>query len=317
MSDIKKIYVHLPTVRSPGGRSSLLRNIYHLILSFLNLIRAALVGGPGVTFHAIMVMRSALLFGKGLSAAQIYSLMAAPMDTFRYFEFDFFWQTIDSRDSVGNYLDVSSPRLFNWRVLASSKTRRAVLLNPDGKDLAATAQLFEAAGVKKLCELRCVLVSELSEAPASFDVVTCISVLEHIPQDAAMAALQTMWGLLRSGGRLLLSVPCARKGFEEYTDFNEYELLTTGSDGFVFSQRFYDREMIEECIYSIVGKPVRSAYFGEKIAGTFASNRERQLSDAGYAFWRESWTMARQYGYFANTDSMPGLGVVAFEFVKP
>ncbi|MDE2417525.1 MAG: class I SAM-dependent methyltransferase [Burkholderiales bacterium] len=239
------------------------------------------------------------------------------MDTFRYFEFDFFWRTINKSVSIGDYLDVSSPRLFNWRVLTSEKTRSAVLLNPDGKDLAATAQLLEAAGLRKFCELRCVLVSELFEPPASFDTVACISVLEHIPQEAAMAALQTMWELLRSGGRLLLSVPCARKGFEEYTDFNEYGLLTTGSDGFVFGQRFYDREMVEECIYSIVGKPVRSAYFGEKVAGTFASNRERQLSDASYPFWRESWTMARQYRYFENTDSMPGLGVVAFEFVKP
>jgi hypothetical protein len=48
-------------------------------------------------------------------------------------------------------------------------------------------------------------------------------VLEHIPEDRD--ALEKMRNLLESGGKLLLSVPCAAEAFEEYIDFDEYGLL--------------------------------------------------------------------------------------------
>ncbi len=40
---------------------------------------------------------------------------------------------------------------------------------------------------------------------AEFDAVFCISVIEHLPRDAAQAALQELGRVLRPGGRLLLT----------------------------------------------------------------------------------------------------------------
>lgn len=317
MNAMNKVYTRLDTMKASTGRRSLGRAAARLMLGAAYLAAAAVRGGPGVGFHLTMARFAAGLLGSDLPKSEIHALLIAPMDSFRYFEFDFFWRSVVARDSLGDYLDVSSPRLFNWRVLCSGKTRRAVISNPDGNDLAATTRLFRAARIAGQCELRGSLVSELNEAPESFDTVVCISVLEHIPSEHAVAALATLWGLLKPGGRLLLSVPCAREGFEEYIDFNEYGLLRPDDDEFVFGQRFYDEPMLADQILAITGTPSRRAVFGEKIPGTFVRNRQEKLRDPHYASWREPYTMATQYGHFERIQTLPGLGVIAMEFVKP
>lgn len=324
MRELSKKHVRLGYVMStmPGHRSSVrlvyrFRTVYRTCLALIGLLRAALKGGLGVEFHAAMAMKAVGLIGRGYSTSQIYTLITAPMDSFRYFEFDFFWRCVLSRVSLGRYLDVSSPRLFNYRVLASGRTTHAVISNPDTKDLQATEQLFRAAGILRDCELRGALVSELGEPECSYDTVTCIlSVLEHIPTKEATEALRSLWSLVKPGGSLLLSVPCAAVGFEEYIDFNEYGLLETSTSGFVFGQRFYDQELLDSDILAIVGPPQRCAVFGEKKEGTFLRNRERKLTDPNYPFWMEALYMATQYCYFDRVQGMPGLGVVAYEFVK-
>lgn len=315
-TNLKKVYVNLNTGASAHKRKKPIIFLYHLFLSMCNLVRAALGNGPGVGYHAAIVLSALRWIGLGLPKAQVYSFLAAPMDTFRYFEFDFFWKLISKRDDVGDYLDVSSPRLFSWRIIASGKAHRAVILNPDVKDLSATVQLFNAIGIGKRCEFKGDLIDDLKEAPGSFDMITCISVLEHIPHDASITALKTIWKLVKPGGRLLLSIPCAATAFEEFINFNEYGLLQTQGDGYVFGQRFYDEKLMNELIFAIVGQPSHMAVFGEKIEGTFVRDRERKLSDPDYPFWRESWMMASQYQYFERIKNMPGLGVVTFEFVQ-
>jgi len=316
MAEIKKVYARLGGCKASGTTRSKARAVACLALSFINLARAALAGGPGAGFHLAMAVRAVRLAGSKLSLSQVYSLVAAPMDSFRYFEFDFFWESVRARSSLGSYLDVSSPRLFNWRVLASGKTKRAVLSNPDRKDLALTIELLDAAALADHCEVRNAFVSELAGLTQSFDTVVCISVLEHIPYGDAPAALQTIWSLVKPGGRLLLSVPCAAGAFEEFTDFNEYGLLHADDGGFVFGQRFYDQKLLDEHIHAVVGAPSRSAIFGEKVAGTFFLNRQKKLSEPNYPFWKEAWYMATQYQHMDRVDDLPGLGVVAFEFVK-
>ena len=47
--------------------------------------------------------------------------------------------------------------------------------------------------------------TRLSYADESFDVVSCISVLEHMPPDAQMAGLREMARVLKPGGRLIIT----------------------------------------------------------------------------------------------------------------
>ncbi len=313
---LKKLYVKITVSENVHKRRRPAVFLYRFLMLLGNLVRTAVMKGPGVGFHAAIAVHALRWIGSGLSRSLVYGLLASPMDTFRYFEFDFFWRIVSKHRSLGDYLDVSSPRMFSWRVIASGRTSRVLILNPDARDLSVTRQLFDVAGIGELCEFKSDLIEHLNEPPGSFDTVTCISVLEHIPCDASVVALQTMWKLVKPGGRLLLSVPCAAQAFEEFIDFNEYGLLHTATDGYVFGQRFYDEQLVAKLIFSIVGKPLRTAVFGEKKEGSFVLDRARKFSDANYPFWREPWMMATQYQYFQRIESMPGLGVVAFEFVK-
>ena len=117
----------------------------------VNLLRAGATGLPGVGFH-FALMGCALRGLGGLTVAQVHELIARPMDSVRYFEFGFLWQAIAAKKTLGDYLDVSSPRLFSFRALLSGKASRAVIANPDGADLAATRTLFANAGIAQRCE---------------------------------------------------------------------------------------------------------------------------------------------------------------------
>jgi SAM-dependent methyltransferase len=141
-----------------------------------------------------------------------------------------------------------------------------------------------------------------------------MSVLEHIPRDGE--ALEAMWRLLRPGARLLLSVPCAARAFEQSIDRNEYGLLAPEADGFVFWQRFYDEDGLRARIFSVTGPPVRQAVYGETEPGAFARNAQAKRSDPAYPFWREAVMMGREYAVFPSVPALPGEGVAAMELVK-
>ena len=317
MQELPKKYVDLG-IRNNGieRRWPVLGAIYRALMSFLGLLMAALKHGPGVEFHAAMATKALGLIGTDYPIRQTYSLITAPMDSFRYFEFDFFWKCLAKHDSLGRYLDISSPRLFNWRILASGRTSHAVITNPDVNDLQMTKELFRSTGLLNLCDIRSNLISELNETKGSFDTVVCISVLEHIPTHVAKEALCSLWDFIKPGGRLLLSVPCAANCFEEYININEYGLLSTEENGFTFGQRFYDENLLNSEILSIVGPAHRSAVFGELESGTFFRDRVQKLTNPNYPFWMEALQMASKYTYFNSVKDLPGVGVVAYEFIK-
>jgi SAM-dependent methyltransferase len=53
-------------------------------------------------------------------------------------------------------------------------------------------------------------------ADNSFDVVTCLEVLEHIPSKLRFKAISEMWRVIKPGGHLIVSVPFA--GISGYLD---------------------------------------------------------------------------------------------------
>jgi len=231
----------------------------------------------------------------------------------RYFEFDFMWRVL-ADVPIQHYLDVSSPRLFPTLLLLKRRNISVELLNPDAKDLAVTKDLIKSIGLSGRCHFYNCLIGEASFAPESFDVITSISVVEHIPQDTQ--AIQNMWEMLKRGGRLLLSVPCAAVTSEEYINQNEYGLLEPDKNGFVFWQRFYDQLLLQERIFSITGQPNRKIVYGEKKPGAIINNTRRKRADPKYPFWREPYMMGQEYGYFKSIADLPGQGVIALEFVK-
>lgn len=83
---------------------------------------------------------------------------------------------------------------------------------------------------------------ELPFAEDSFDRISCISTIEHIPEKGDTAAILELARVLRPGGQLVLSVPLTAEARDEYKHDQVYERVNEGN--LVFFQRFYDFETI-------------------------------------------------------------------------
>lgn len=280
---------------------------------------AFLRGGPGLLFHARVLAACARVIARPASARfrdLALDTLLFPMEAVRYFEFETAWSWVAGSSGPFRFLDVSSPRLFPLLLLHGRKESRADLMNPDPRDLAVTREWVEALALGSRCTLHSSTVANTGLPPNTFDLVTSISVLEHIPEPHDLEALDTIWNCIRPGGRLVLTVPCAREAFEEHVDLNEYGLLVPDEDGFVFGQRFYDEPALRERVFARVGTPCRSAILGERVPGTAFADRERKLlGQADLA--REPLAAAMDYARFPSLDALPGVGVIALEFEKP
>ena len=131
-------------------------------------------------------------------------------------------------------------------------------------------------------------------------------------------AVEVMWSLLCPGGRLILTLPCMAQPLEQYISRNDYGVLSPGSDGYTFWQRYYDEERLKAVIFNITGLPAKMALYGEKSYGLFFRNASmKRLLGELYPYWRESYMMAVEYRRFGTIAELPGEGVVMLEFIKP
>jgi SAM-dependent methyltransferase len=274
---------------------------------------AYFVQTPGLAFRALCATMSFKLLMSGRDLDHVYRLLVKPMDSFRYFEFDFHWKALKNFHGR-RYLDVSSPRLFPLMLVRQKPGLVADLVNPDGRDLLITIGLAKSLGISERCRFHGCLIEDAKFEKESFDVISCISVIEHIPDDSD--AIRKMWELLKPGGRLLVTIPCAPVASEEYSNINEYGVLSTNKNGFVFWQRYYDEALIKNHIYKYTGEPIRYAIYGEKVRSVYDRNVFRKRTDALYPYWREPYMMGREYGYWTNISELPGIGVIALEFEK-
>ena len=123
--------------------------------------------------------------------------------------------------------------------------------------------LIQSMGIQERCRLHDCLISDAPFKPETFDLITSISVIEHIPDDRS--AVQKMWSLLKPQGHLWITVPCSSKSSEQYIDRDEYGILSPAESGFFFWQRFYDSQALEDRIFTLTGPPSRRAVYGEKM----------------------------------------------------
>lgn len=240
--------------------------------------------------------------------------MFRPLDSTRYFEHSFVWDVLHPLRSEVRYLDVSSPRLVPIILLAHNAGLSCNMINPDRIDLEESRQLVSLLGLSDRCRLHGSMVSNAPFGAREFDLITCVSVLEHIHKDRQ--GLTDMWRLLDSGGRLILTVPCKARASEQWIDKDIYGLQEPDARGFVFWQRFYDDDLLQKSVFSVTGEPVRIAVYGEKRRGTMFENTMRKRRDSFYPYWAEPVFMGQEFTKWPSVSSLPGEGVVAMEFVK-
>lgn len=316
---MKRIESHIP--RPAPGRP---KRLPWLARAPLDAARAAvflslswLRGAPGLSTH----LRAAAL---GLQVAArrgrfppggAQGWLVAPLDSVRYFELDFCWRQAARAPRARRYLDLSSPRLFPVLLLRSRPQLCGELLNPDAKDLALTAQLVEDCRLQARCALREARIEDAALPAAAFELVTSISVIEHLPAPQDAQAVRLLWDAVAPGGHLLLTVPCAREAVEEHVDFDEYGLLQRDAKGFVFGQRFYDEALLREVFFATCGAPRALEIFGERQPGHFLADRARK-NDGTWKPWREPYSVATDWRRYPSVDALPGFGVAAMAFEK-
>lgn len=313
---LKKTYLQIPRRRSASQLQILGRASLGIVLTPAYWLLAHLYPTPGLRFRvdcALLGLRLLFRRKSSVSYADIRRLLFLPMDSTRYFEFAFVWDAL-SKVSPLRYLDVSSPHAFPIVLMLKKPTLLSELVNPDVSDLATTANLVEALGLEDRCGLKSCLIDAAPFAPGSFDVITSISVVEHILQDTE--AIQRMWGLLKPGGRLVLTLPCAAEAAERYNNRNEYGLVKPDTEGNFFFYRLYDDRSLEERIFSVTGPPSRRSIYGERSRGILLKNLDRKMADPLYPYWREPYMMGRDFRYFESLGDLPGDGVIGLEFEK-
>lgn len=314
MKDIKRLYTRLSPKGNytPDRLISLKRMISPCWFWFIS----HFLQTPGLFIHWYVVQLAMKLWLQSRLQGEFRNkILAYPMDSVRYFEFDFIWKSI-TKKPLGVYLDLSSPRLFPALLLEKMPDAVAFLVNPNGNDLQMTHNLISTLRLDDRCTFIQTVVENLDFPDEKFETITSISVIEHIPDNGDLQAVTKLWKMLRFGGRLFLTVPCASEATIEYIDFNEYGLLVPDKDNYVFGQRFYNEEVLNERIFVVTGQPIRFAIYGEKQPGVFFKNREQKLSNPFYPYWREPYMMGKDYCFFQSITDLPGWGVIAMEFQK-
>jgi SAM-dependent methyltransferase len=313
---MNKQYIEVPLSIKCGIARKIWHRLVGIILLPGYLFAAWLLKTPGIALHLKCVFLAIRLFALGrISLRTFDSLLLCPMDSTRYFEFHEVLKTL-AHVPFKNYLDVSSPRLVPLMLLRQNTNSTAELLNPDSADLQETKNFATALGLQNRCNFVNSTIATTVYPAETFDLITCISVLEHIPSDKE--AVEKMWSLLRPGGRLVITLPCMAHPMEQYISSYDYGVLSPGIDGYTFWQRYYDEERLHSIIFGVTGAPAKMIVYGEKQNGLFFRNTSmKRLMGPLYPFWRESYMMAAEYRYFNKISELPGEGVVMLEFVKP
>ena len=274
---------------------------------------AARAGAPGTDFAAFG--RSLGLRALALGDRSALELLETPVSIVRYWEFPFVLRHLPQ--PAGRCLDISSPRLFAFYVASRRQPAELRMLNPDRRDAAISRRLASRFGFHNiLVEPR--PVSAIRGSDQRYDSIWSISVIEHIPEDGDIDAMQLMYAALAPGGALMVTVPVDRRTWDEYRPEDVYGLgIASNADGRFF-QRWYDESTIVRRLLDPLGPvDVQVEWFGERVAGRFADyendwrrrGRERTVDDP-----RE---IADWYASYGEWGEMPGQGVCGIVVRRP
>src|SRR6187455_2087644 len=113
MSYEPRVLVRRIEMRKASALTLAAHGLASLVLVPSYAVAAAAIGTPGMRFHleAVSAAIRLVMHGTGL-VAQAGRLALYPMDSTRYFEFDWVWSRLQRLRHVQTYLDVSSPRFL-------------------------------------------------------------------------------------------------------------------------------------------------------------------------------------------------------------
>lgn len=302
-----------------GGIIQAVRFMKLALRSMGSLLLASFHGVPGLKFHWFSWHCALRLLVRGhRKEAAPFIMDAVPL--IRYPEFDFAWRCIQGRDDH-TMLDVSSPRLWAAYVLRKMKMMSIDMCNPDGRDLAATERFLKMADLygEDRTTLHCAKGDALPDE--QFDVVSSISVVEHVVEEDVDVFLGELWKRVKPGGQLILTTPVAARHRIEYRDSDIYLLgLDRNSDGKVFFQRVYDDATLDDQIAKrliIQGASVRvQEIWGLKSGMTFDRYIDDIKKRGPQVTASSAYHAAKFLKQYPKASELPDRGVWCGCFVK-
>jgi SAM-dependent methyltransferase len=252
------------------------------------------------------MLPAAILTRNRRGAALNYWL--TPVSCVRFFEFDFVRDALPRDD--GEWLDVSSPRLFALSVARDRPATSIAMANPDTNDIAFTQHARQALRLRNVTTDHAD-VENLWAAGNKYDCIWSISVFEHIGGNYDdSAAVRMCRDLLKPGGRLILTVPVGRAYRDEFRRDNAYGTQPANASGSYFFQRHYDLPaLVDRLVRPFAGSDARFSWFGETEPGIFEAYEKKWLKHGYDVTVRDPLLMAEKFQRFASWEDMPGSGV--------
>lgn len=150
------------------------------------------------------------------------------------------------RESI---LDVSSPKLLSLYYADNGID----VVAGDLEDYFVSDMRNLKIGLRENANLSASVFDATERIPfpdSSFDKAFSISVLEHIPSNGDIKALQEISRVLKINGRLAITLPAFKTYVEEWTTSDFYWKSIADNQGRTFFQRRYDQKRLQELIDS-------------------------------------------------------------------
>ncbi len=284
-----------------------------LIIKSLYFYLRALPYLKGKEFDTFGRKSSLLLLGK---TKFFISWLCNPVSIVRYFEVSFCHNSVNWQ-MVNKYLDVSSPRLFFVYLVKQYTNLSVEAINPDHNDLEDTREIVQSLGISDRINLSSENAIRLSYPDNYFDVITTISVIEHIPDNGDQMAIKELWRVLKPKGKLIITIPCMKQYQEEWREHDIYQLGNPQKDQKYFFQRFYDEEALQSRLIDVIQvQPKIVQVFGEKQSGIFFEYERKWIKYGLEETIKDPLHITQDYKMFPSIDCLSGVGVCGLVFEK-
>ncbi len=213
-----------------------------------------------------------------------------PMDLVRIQEYPFLISVIqNSRIKNPRMIDISSPKIISFLIKEKFKPSNFLLTSYNDKTSESQVSLYNSVSKNKLslCEADAI---DLSKYYDKFDFLYSVSVVEHIPGDGDIKAMNEFSKVVVNGGYVCITVPYGKES-KEYMDYLNPRL---------FSHRYYSFETIQKRLFCKNLKLCRVEIVEERYPGYYQKKRKRIISLAKSFSrpYRKFFLLPKLYRYF-------------------
>lgn len=211
---------------------------------------------------------AALVQRKWWAFVKFIQFVLYPMDFVRIHEFPFVISSISAinKQRINNLriIDMSSPKIISFLIKDKFKPRSLHLTSYNDKVSEAQVSLYNSVSKDSL------LLSEddatcLSKYYNKYDLLYSISVVEHIPEDGDIKAINEFSKVVVNGGHICITVPYGKESKEYY-------------EAGCFAHRWYSLETVRRRLFHKHLKLCRAEIIEENYPGYYQKHRKMLLA---------------------------------------